>query len=61
MGASVDRVHRGEGARPVKAFIGWVRWLWATRNCQHPRTRRCSGDERNHFDRRCLDCGKGLG
>ncbi len=44
----------------MKKFLAWLRWLWATRNCQHPNTRRCHGDERNHFDRRCLDCGKGL-
>ncbi len=35
--------------------------LWATRNCQHPRTRPIHGDERNYAAARCLDCGKGIG
>jgi hypothetical protein len=44
----------------MRAFFRWVGWLWSTRNCTHPRTRRCHGDERNYADARCLVCGKAL-
>ncbi|WP_203926244.1 hypothetical protein [Virgisporangium ochraceum] len=45
----------------MKAVLRWLSWLWATRNCQHPRTRPIHGDERNYAAARCLDCGKALG
>jgi hypothetical protein len=42
-------------------FLRWVRWLWQTRNCAHPRTRPIHGDERQYgYLRRCLDCDKPL-
>lgn len=42
----------------MKAVIAYLRWWWATRNCQHPRVRRINGDERNHgYGWRCLECG----
>lgn len=48
----------------MRAFLRWVGWLWSTRNCDHPRARSISGDERRHTgydrDRRCLACGKAL-
>jgi hypothetical protein len=46
----------------VKAFVGWLVWLWRTRNCVHPQVRGIYGDERGTYDYRwrCVPCGKPL-
>lgn len=60
MGAAVPDGDPDGGG--VVKFLGWLRWLWDTRNCAHPEVRRFYGGERMMYGYacRCIPCGKAL-